>query len=93
MYNLPEDIIYCIFKLINTINVLPELEEVQKRLRIENCVKTYPFVKSLPFISHNSNVDIITTELIVKNNSKIYKVWNNLYNTTFYFHRDNFYLI
>ena len=93
MYSLPEDLIFTIFKIINTNIVLPELHEVQKRLRIENCVKTYPFVKSLTFISYNSNVDIKTTEFIVNNHSKIYKVWNNLYNTTFYYHRDNLWLI
>ena len=82
-----------IFKTLNTINVLPELHEVQKHLRIENCVKTYPFVKSLTFISQNSNVDIKTAEYILNNNSKINKVWNNLYNTTFYYHRDNLWLI
>ena len=90
---LPEDILITVYKIVHTNEVLEELREIQKILRIEQCIKEFPFLKSLSFISQYSNVDIDSTIMIINNNKNIYNVFNNLYNTTFYYHRDNLWLV
>jgi len=90
---LPEDIQNIIYKNVHTLDVLPELEHRLEILRIEQCVKKSPYTKSLSFIAMNSNVRLNNTLHILNSNSKIYKIFNNLYNTTFYYHLDNSWLI
>ena len=93
MNTLPEDLLFLVYKRINTIDVIPELEEMQKERRIEQCVRSTPIVKSLSFISVNSKVDIQKTTNVVNNHRRICKHFNNLYNITLYYHLDNFLLI
>lgn len=92
MNDLPEEIIHKIYKNVHTSLVLPELESKLKIVRIEQCVKIYPFIKSLSFIATYTNVDYQTTLYIINNNTNIYRIFNNLYNTTFYYHKDNMYI-
>ena len=86
---LPEDILHMIYRKIHTIDVIPELKEKLDILRIEQCIKAYPFVKSLSFIAKFADVEVTKTRYIINNSNKIYGQFNNLYNTTFYFHIDN----
>lgn len=93
MNDLPEDILYVIYKNVHSLTLVPELKQKLLVLQIESCIKEYPFVKTLSYISSKISIDISKLKSLIHENNNIYTVFNNLYNTTLYYHRDNFWLI
>ena len=90
---LPENVSYNIYRYLFAIELLPELKLRCIDISIEQCVKMQPYVKTLSYISNQTNIELNDIKLIVDRSRKIYKTFNNLYNCVLYFHVDNLHYV
>ena len=90
---LPENVVYEIHRILFSIQLLPELKERCVLLCIEECVKKQPFVKTISYISNQTNIELQVIRMNLERSKKVYKIFNNLYNTVLYFHRDNLHYV
>lgn len=90
---LPENVLYNIYRYLFSIELLPELKCQCIDISIEQCVKTQPFVKTLSYISSETNLELQVIKLSIERSQNIYKKFNNLYNTVLYFHKDNLHYV
>ena len=90
---LPENVLYQIYRTIFDIELLPELKAECMLILVETCVKAQPFVKTLSYISNQTNLESQLIKITIKRSQKIYKTFNCLYNTYLYFHKDNLHYV
>ena len=90
---LPENVLYHINRCIFSIHLLPELKAQCIVISVEQCVKMRPFVKTLSYISNETDIELQLIKTTLEHSPKIYKSFNNLYNTVFYFHKDNLHYV
>jgi hypothetical protein len=88
MNSLPEDILWIIYKNVHKFQVIPELKKQCVHILVINCIKENPYAKTLSYITNSTNLRTNTVYSVLNSNPNVLKIYNNLYNTLTYFHKD-----